>query len=198
MPHELPPLPYDFAALEPHIDEKTMRLHHGKHHQAYVTGLNTAEEKLAAARAGGDFGAIAALERAIAFHGSGHVNHCVFWTNLTPKGGGEAGGALAEQIRRDFGDFGKFRDQFSAASASVEGNGWGVLAWNPFLGKLYTLGMMNHQNLGVTGSVPLLMLDVWEHAYYLKYQNARPEYVKAFWNVVNWKDVEGRFEKATR
>ncbi|NOT01317.1 MAG: superoxide dismutase [Phycisphaerales bacterium] len=198
MPHELPPLPYDFAALEPHIDEKTMRLHHGKHHQAYVTGLNTAEEKLAAARASGDFGAIGALERAIAFHGSGHVNHCVFWNNMAPKGGGEAGGALAEQLRKDFGDFGKFRDQFTAASASVEGNGWGVLAWNPFLGKLYTLGMMNHQNLGVTGSVPLLMLDVWEHAYYLKYQNARPDYIKAFWNVVNWKDVETRFDKAKR
>lgn len=196
MPYDLPPLPYDYAALEPHIDAQTMRLHHDKHHNAYVVGLNTAEERLAVARAEGNFDAIASLERAIAFHGSGHLNHCVFWQNMSPNGGGEPGGALAERIRSDFGDFGKFKSQFTAASATVEGNGWGVLAWNRYLGKLFTLGMMNHQNLGLTGSVPLLMLDVWEHAYYLKYQNRRPEYITAWWNVVNWPDVAGRFAKA--
>lgn len=198
MPHELPPLPYDYAALEPHIDEQTMRLHHDKHHNGYVVGLNAAEEKLAAARESGDFGAIAALERAIAFHGCGHINHCVFWNNMGPGGGGEPSGPLTDRIRKDFGDFAKFKDQFSKASATVEGNGWGALAWNPILGKLYTLGMMNHQNLSLTGSVPLLMLDVWEHAYYLKYQNRRPDYITAWWNVVNWKDVEDRFAKATQ
>jgi Fe-Mn family superoxide dismutase len=198
MPHELPPLPYDYAALEPHIDEQTMRLHHDKHHAAYVAGLNAAEEKLAAARASGDFGAIAALERAIAFHGCGHVNHVIFWHNMGPKAGGEPGGNLASQIKRDFGDFAKFKAQFTQAAATVEGNGWGVLAFNPYLGKLYTLGMMNHQNLSLTGSVPVLLLDVWEHAYYLKYQNRRPDYITAWWNVVNWKDAESRFDKAAK
>lgn len=198
MAHELPPLPYDYAALEPHIDEQTMRLHHDKHHNGYVVGLNAAEDKLASARDSGDFAAIAALERAIAFHGCGHINHCIFWNNMSANGGGEPSGAMAAQIRTDFGDFGKFQAQFSAASATVEGNGWGVLAWSPQLGKLYTLGMINHQMLGLSGSVPLLMLDVWEHAYYLKYQNQRPGYIKAWWNVVNWKDVDARFEKAPK
>jgi Fe-Mn family superoxide dismutase len=196
MPHELPPLPYDYNALEPHIDEQTMRLHHDKHHAAYVAGLNTAEEKLAAARQSGDFGAIAALERAVAFHGCGHINHCIFWQNMGPKGGGEPGGALSDQIAKDFGDFAKFKQQFTSAATTVEGNGWGALAWNPFLGKLYTLGMLNHQNLSLTGSIPLLMLDIWEHAFYLKYQNKKADYVTAWWNVVNWDDVSGRFEKA--
>jgi len=197
MAHELPPLPYDYAALEPHIDEQTMRLHHDKHHAAYVAGLNAAEEKLAAARASGDFAAIAALERAIAFHGCGHVNHCVFWENMGPNAGGEPGGDLLKKINGDFGGFDKFKAQFTQAAATVEGNGWGVLAYQPALGKLYTLGMMNHQNLTLTGSIPLLMLDVWEHAYYLKYQNKRPDYIAAWWNVVNWKDVEARFKKAS-
>jgi Fe-Mn family superoxide dismutase len=198
MAHELPPLPYDYAALEPHIDEQTMRLHHDKHHAAYVAGLNAAEEKLAAARAGGDFGAIAALERAIAFHGCGHLNHCIFWENMGPKGGGEPGGDLLKQIQKDFGDFGKFKAQFTQAAATVEGNGWSVLVYQPMLGKLYTLGMLNHQNLSLTGSIPLLLLDVWEHAYYLKYQNKRADYIAAWWNVVNWKDAEARFAAARK
>jgi len=198
MAHQLPPLPYDYAALEPHIDEQTMRLHHDKHHNGYVVGLNAAEDKLASARESGDFAPIAALERAIAFHGCGHINHCIFWDNMSPNGGGEPTGALAAQIRTDFGDLGKFQAQFTAAATTVEGNGWGVLAWSPQLGKLYTLGMINHQMLGLSGSVPLLMLDVWEHAYYLKYQNQRPGYIKAWWNVVNWKDVDARFEKAPK
>jgi Fe-Mn family superoxide dismutase len=196
MAHELPPLPYDYAALEPHIDEQTMRLHHGKHHAAYVAGLNAAEDKLAAARAAGDFSAIAALERAVAFHGSGHINHCLFWLNMGPKGGGEPGGDLMKQINADFGGFDKFKAQLTQAAATVEGNGWGVLAYQPMLGKLYTLGTLNHQNLTLTGSVPLLVLDVWEHAYYLKYQNKRPDFINAWWHVVNWKDVEARFAKA--
>ncbi len=196
MPHELPPLPYAYDALEPHIDKQTMELHHDKHHLGYVKGLNAAEDKLAGARESGDFAAIAAVERAIAFHGCGHVNHCIFWDNMGPDGGGEPSGDLASQIGKEFGAFAKFKTQFTQASATVEGNGWGMLAFNPYLGKLYTLGMMNHQNLSLTGSVPLLVLDVWEHAYYLKYQNKRPDYINAWWNVVNWKDVEARFAKA--
>jgi Fe-Mn family superoxide dismutase len=196
MAHELPPLPYPYDALEPHIDKQTMELHHDKHHQGYVNGLNAAEDKLASARESGDFAAIATLERMVAFHGCGHINHCIFWENMGPKGGGQPGGDLAKQISKDFRDFERFKKQFTQASATVEGNGWGVLAYNPFLGKLYTLGMLNHQNLSLTGSIPLLLLDVWEHAYYLKYQNRRAEYITAWWNVVNWKDVEARFTKA--
>ncbi|MFH0983053.1 MAG: superoxide dismutase [Planctomycetota bacterium] len=196
MAHVLPPLPYDYGALEPHIDEQTMRLHHGKHHAAYVAGLNAAEEKLTAARASGDYASIAAFERAVAFHGCGHVNHCIFWENMAPRAGGEPAGDLLKKINEDFGDFAKFKAQFTQAAATVEGNGWGVLVYQPLLGKLYTLGMMNHQNLSLTGSIPLLLLDVWEHAYYLKYQNKRADYITAWWNVVNWKDVEARFKKA--
>ena len=196
MAHELPPLPYPYDALEPHIDKQTMELHHDKHHQGYVNGLNAAEDKLASARESGDFAAIATLERMVAFHGCGHINHCIFWENMGPKGGGQPGGDLAKQISKDFRDFERFKKQFTQASATVEGNGWGVLAYNPFLGKLYTLGMLNHQNLSLTGSIPLLLLDVWEHAYYLKYQNRRADYITAWWNVVNWKDVEARFTKA--
>ncbi|UCG34279.1 MAG: superoxide dismutase, partial [Phycisphaerales bacterium] len=167
MAHELPPLPYAYDALEPHIDKQTMELHHDKHHLAYVNGLNTAEDKLASARESGDFAAIAALERMVAFHGCGHIHHLIFWENMGPNGGGQPGGDLAKQIGKDFGDFERFKKQFSQASATVEGNGWGVLTYNPLLGKLYTLGMLNHQNLSLTGSIPLLLLDVWEHAYYL-------------------------------
>ena len=197
MPHVLPPLPYAYNALEPHIDEQTMRLHHDMHHKAYVDGLNAAEEKLAKARETGDFSAVQAVQRALAFHGSGHFNHCVFWENMGPKGGGTPSGDLGTRITKDFGGFDKFRAHFSQAAVTVEGNGWGVLAWHPMAGRLLVLASMNHQNQGVHGSVPLLMLDVWEHAYYLKYQNKRAAYVEAWWNVVNWNDVAMRFEKAT-
>jgi Fe-Mn family superoxide dismutase len=196
MPHVLPPLPYDYKALEPHIDEQTMRLHHDIHHKGYVDGLNAAEEKLAAARQSGEFGAVQALQRALAFHGSGHFNHCVFWENMSPDGGGAPSGDLAKRIEQDFGGFDPFKKHFSAAAATVEGNGWGILAWHPMAGHLMVLASMNHQNQGVHGAVPLLMLDVWEHAYYLKYQNKRPAYVEAWWNVVNWANVAERYEKA--
>jgi len=199
MPHELPPLPYDYNALEPHIDEQTMRVHHDKHHAAYVKGLNAAEESLEAARQAGDFKAVQQLSRLVAFHGGGHSNHTIFWQNMAPPskgGGGEPGGKLATQIQTDFGDFEKFRNHFTAAAGAVEGSGWGVLSWHPLMGKLHVQTMMNQQNLTVLGSVPLLLLDVWEHAYYLKYQNRRPDYIEAWWNVVNWSDVQARFDKA--
>jgi Fe-Mn family superoxide dismutase len=197
MPHVLPDLPYDYDALEPHIDEQTMRLHHDIHHKAYVDGLNAAEKKLAECRDSGDFAAVQAAQRAIAFHGSGHFNHCVFWENMSPQGGGAPTGDLAAQIDKDFGGFDKFKGHFSAAAATVEGNGWGVLAWHPVAGHLVVLASMNHQNQGIHGAIPLLMLDVWEHAYYLKYQNKRPAYVEAWWNVVNWQNVAERFQSAT-
>lgn len=197
MPHILPSLPYDYDALEPHIDAQTMKLHHDIHHKGYVDGLNGAEAKLAAMRDSGDYAAVQAVQRAVAFHGSGHFNHVIFWENMGPKGGGTPGGDLSAQIDKDFGSFDKFRAHFSAASATVEGNGWGVLAWHPVAGHLVVLASMNHQNQGIHGAVPILMLDVWEHAYYLKYQNKRPAYVEAWWNVVNWENVAQRFDQAT-
>jgi Fe-Mn family superoxide dismutase len=196
MPHVLPPLPYAYEALEPHIDAQTMKLHHDIHHKGYVDGLNAAEKKLAEMRESGDFAAVQAVQRALAFHGSGHFNHVVFWENMGPKGGGKPGGELGKRIDADFGSFEKFQKHFGAAAATVEGNGWGILAWHPVAGHLVVLASMNHQNQGIHGAVPLLMLDVWEHAYYLKYQNKRPAYVEAWWNVVNWENVAERYEKA--
>lgn len=197
--YELPPLPYAYDALEPHIDEQTMRLHHDKHHQGYVNGLNAALEKLESARSAGDFAAIKAVSRDLAFHGSGHLLHSIFWPNMAPAGqggGGEPSGELAAQINKDFGSFANLKAHFSAAAKAVEGSGWGILAWEPNGGQLVVLTAEKHQNLTQWGVVPLLVLDVWEHAYYLKYQNNRGAYVDAFWNVVNWSDVEQRFKAA--
>jgi Fe-Mn family superoxide dismutase len=199
MSHELPPLPYDYNALEPYIDEQTMRLHHDKHHQGYVNGLNNAEAKLAEARASGDYALVAHWERALAFHGSGHFLHTIYWANMAPAGnggGGEPSGALAKQIDKDFGSFAAFKAQFSAATAAVEGSGWGILAWQTGSDQLVILQAEKHQNLTQQGAVPLLVLDVWEHAYYLKYQNRRGEYIDAWWNVVNWADAAERFAEA--
>jgi Fe-Mn family superoxide dismutase len=197
MPHELPPLPYDYNALEPHYDEATVRLHHGKHHNAYVLGLNAAEAKLADARKSGDFGAVQALERQIAFHGAGHQLHSIFWTNMKPNGGGRPSGALLAQIEADFGSFDAFIGHFKAASAAVEGSGWGILAYNRQFKKLEVLAAMNHQNQTQWDSTPLLVCDAWEHAYYLKYQNLRANWVATFVeHLINWDDVAARFEAA--
>lgn len=195
MPYELPALPYAYNALEPHIDEQTMRLHHDLHHKAYVDGLNNAETKLQAARESGDFGLVKHWSRELAFHGSGHFMHCIFWENMSPNAGGEATGAIAEQIKKDFGNFENFKKQFSAAAVQVEGSGWAVLVWEPELQKLTILQSEKHQNLTQWGVTPLLVLDVWEHAYYLRYQNKRAAYVEAWWNVANWTDVNKRFGK---
>ena len=197
MAYELPALPYAYDALEPHIDEQTMRIHHDKHHAAYITGLNGALAKLAAARESGDFAAVQQLSRLVAFHGGGHTNHTLFWEIMGPNGGGSPTGDLAKQINKDFGSFDAFQKQFSAASVAVEGSGWGVLAWHPELEALTVQTMMNQQNLTILGSDPILMLDVWEHAYYLKYQNARADYVKAWWNTINWDAVAKRLAGAT-
>lgn len=196
--YELPPLPYAYDALEPHIDEQTMRLHHDKHHLSYVNGLNTALEKLAAAREAGDYALVKHWSREAAFHGSGHLLHSIFWPNMAPPGSGpaEPEGDLAAQIAKDFGSFEAFKAHFSAAAGAVEGSGWALLVWEPNAGQLEVLTAEKHQNLTQWGVVPLLVLDVWEHAYYLKYQNRRPDYIAAFWNVVNWKVAEDRFNRA--
>lgn len=193
--YELPPLPYAYDALAPHIDEQTMRIHHDLHHKGYTDGLNKALASLAAARDGGDFANVQQLSRLLAFHAGGYFNHNVFWNNMAPAGkggGGKPDGKLAADLDRDFGSFDKFKAHFSAAATAVEGNGWGVLAWHGALKRLVVFTMMNQQDLVPAGTTPLLMCDVWEHAYYLKYQNRRAEYVAAWWNVVNWKDVSDR------
>jgi len=195
MPHELPQLPYAYNALEPHYDEATVRLHHDIHHKGYVDGLNNAEAKLAEAREKGDFALIKHWERELAFHGSGHLLHSLFWMNMSPNGGGAPSGALADRINQDFGSFEAFKKQFSAAAVAVEGSGWAVLVWNPEFKKLEILQAEKHQNLTQWGVTPLLTVDVWEHAYYLKYQNKRAAWVEAWWNLVNWEDVAARFEK---
>lgn len=198
MKHELPPLPYDYNALEPHYDEQTVRLHHDKHHAAYVAGLNTAEEKLAEERQAGNFDAVQHWEKQLAFHGSGNLLHTLFWHNMSPNGGGEPEGDLKAQIEKDFGGFEAFKKQFSEAAVKVEGSGWALLGWMPAFEKLYIFQVENHQKLTIWGVQPLLVLDVWEHAYYLKYQNRRAEWVEAWWNLANWEDVAMRFADAKR
>ncbi|WP_309121203.1 superoxide dismutase [Paenibacillus sp.] len=196
--HALPPLPYDYDALEPYIDERTMRLHHDKHHQAYVDGLNRAEKKMEEARRTGDYDLILHWEREAAFHGAGHYLHTIFWNNMSPKGGGEpsVGGGLRGRIDADFGGFDEFKAHFSAAAEKAEGVGWAILVWSPRSHRLEILQAEKHQNLSQWDVVPLLVLDVWEHAYYLKYHNDRKTYIEAWWNVVNWKDVERRYDQA--
>jgi Fe-Mn family superoxide dismutase len=183
----LPPLPYDYDALEPHIDEMTMKLHHDRHHAGYVDGLNNALAMLAEIRTGKrPASEIQHWERELAFNGSGHVLHMLFWNCMSPDGGGKPSGRLAEMIDRDFGSFEQFKSHFQKAAATVEGSGWGLLVFEPLSGRLRVLQAEKHQNLTMQGVQPLLVVDVWEHAYYLKYQNHRGKYLDAFLNVVNW------------
>ena len=193
MTYSLPELPYAYNALEPHYDEQTVRIHHDMHHKAYVDGLNNALSKLAQARDNADYALIKHWEKELAFQGSGHVLHTLFWENMTPQGSDSPSGNLLQQIEQDFGGFEAFQKQFSAAAGAVEGSGWAVLGWQPQLGQLLITQVEKHQDLTVWGSVPLLILDVWEHAYYLKYQNRRAEWIKAWWNIVNWEVVAQRF-----
>ncbi len=193
MKHELPPLDYAYEALEPHIDAQTMKLHHDIHHLAYVNGLNNAEAKLAEAREKKDFALVKHWERELAFHGAGHFLHCVFWKNMAPNAGGKPSGVLMQNIEKCFGSYEAFEAQFKAAGGAVEGSGWVLLVKNKMTKQLEILTSEKHQNLTQWVVEPILVCDVWEHAYYLKYQNKRPAYIEAFMNVVNWKDVEARF-----
>ena len=194
--YSLPDLPYDYAALEPHISARIMELHHSKHHAAYVTGANTALEKMAEARDSGDFANINRLEKDLAFHLGGHVNHSIFWTNLTPEGAGRPEGELAAAIDEFFGDYDKFVAHFSAASLGIQGSGWGVLSWDPIGRRLVIQQLFDQQGNTAQATVPLLQLDMWEHAFYLDYVNVKADYVKAFWNIVNWQNVAERFQAA--
>ncbi|MDN6567186.1 MAG: superoxide dismutase [Propionibacterium sp.] len=194
--YTLPDLPYDYAALEPHISGQIMQLHHDKHHANYVGGANTALEKLEEARESGDQGAINLWEKNLAFNLGGHVNHSIFWTNMTPDGQGRPEGELAAAIDEYFGSFEKFQGQFGAAALGLQGSGWGVLAFDTLSQRLVTFQLFDQQGNVPVATVPLLMLDMWEHAFYLDYKNVKADYVKAWWNVVNWADVAARFERA--
>jgi Fe-Mn family superoxide dismutase len=196
-PYTLPELPYPADALEPHLDGRTISIHHDKHHAGYVKGLNTALEKLEEARAKNEFSAIQALSRALAFHGSGHVLHTLYFANLAPKSAGPKG-ALAEAIKAQFGSQENLQAQLTEASNTTAGSGWGVLAYEPFAGRLLVLQIEKHENQILAGAAPLLAIDVWEHAYYLKYQNLRADYLKAIWNVINWEEVSRRFDQARK
>ncbi|XCB29966.1 superoxide dismutase [Arcanobacterium hippocoleae] len=194
--YTLPELEYDFAALEPHISGKIMELHHDKHHQAYVTGANTALENLAAAREAGDFSKINQFEKDLAFNLGGHTNHSIFWKNLSPDGGGEPEGEIAAAIDAAFGSFADFQKQFTAAAAGIQGSGWAVLAYDTISHGLRTFQLYDQQQGVPVATVPLFMLDMWEHAFYLDYLNVKADYVKAIWNIVNWQDVNERLENA--
>ena len=194
--YTLPDLPYDYSALAPHISGRIMELHHSKHHQAYVTGANTALEKLAEARETGNFAAINKLEKDLAFHLGGHVNHSVFWKNMSPDGGGAPEGEVAAAIDEFFGSFDGFQKQFNEAANGIQGSGWSMLVWDT-LGKRLNINQLFDQqgNLPV-GQLPILQLDMWEHAFYLQYKNVKGDYVKAWWNVINWANVGERLAAA--
>nr|WP_231700690.1 MULTISPECIES: superoxide dismutase [unclassified Arthrobacter] len=192
----MPELPYDYAALEPHISARIMELHHDKHHATYVAGANTALAQMAEARDKGEFGTIGKLSKDLAFHLGGHTNHSIFWNNMSPDGGDKPEGELAAAIDEFFGSFDGFRGQFTAVANSIQGSGWSILAYEP-LGKNLVIEQLYDQQGNVpVGTIPLLMLDMWEHSYYLDYANVKGDYVKAWWNIVNWADVAARFDAA--
>ena len=204
MAHQLPPLPYPTNALEPHIDATTMEIHHGRHHNTYVTNLNAALESAPELQSKSveelisNLNAVPeSIRTAVRNNGGGHANHSLFWTTLSPNGGGAPTGALAAAIDSELGGFEKFKEDFTKAATTRFGSGWAWLAVSPE-GKLKVYSLPNQDSPLMEGDTPILGLDVWEHAYYLKYQNRRPEYIAAFWNVVNWPEVEKRYEAAVK
>ena len=202
--YTLPEMPYAYDALEPHIDAQTMEIHHSKHHQKYTDGMNGALEKLSPELQDKDIEEILSninqvpddVKGAINFNGGGYDNHKLFWNSMKQNGGGEPTGAIADAINDSFGSFAEFKELFSSKTAPIQGSGWGWLVYNPNSGKVEYKAMPNQTSPRTDGLVPLLGLDVWEHAYYLKYQNKRPDYIAAWWNVINWDEVNDRFSKA--
>ena len=202
--YTLPEMPYAYDALEPHIDAQTMEIHHSKHHQKYTDGMNGALEKLSPELQDKDIEEILSninqvpddVKGAINFNGGGYDNHKLFWNSMKQNGGGEPTGAIADAINDSFGSFAEFKELFSSKTAPLQGSGWGWLVYNPNSGKVEYKAMPNQTSPRTEGLVPLLGLDVWEHAYYLKYQNKRPDYIAAWWNVINWDEVNDRFSKA--
>ncbi len=202
--YTLPKMPYAYDALEPHIDAKTMEIHHTKHHQTYTDKLNAALENCPTEIQNKDILDILSninqvpegQRSAINFNGGGYDNHQLFWNNMKPNGGGEPGGSIADAIKNSFGSFSDFKEKFSSTTVVIQGSGWGWLVYNPTSKKVEYKSMPNQTSPRTERLVPLLGCDVWEHAYYLKYQNKRPDYIASWWNVVNWDEVENRFSKA--
>ena len=194
--YTLPDLPYDYSALEPHISAEIMQLHHDKHHAAYVTGANTALEKLAEARENGDLSPVNKLEKDLAFNLGGHINHSVFWKNMSPDGGGRPEGELGSAIDEFFGSFDGFQKHFDASAAGLQGSGWSMLVWDVMGKRLNVMQLFDQQGNLPAAQIPVLQLDMWEHAFYLQYKNVKADYVKAWWNVVNWTDAAERFNRA--
>ncbi|MET7334726.1 superoxide dismutase [Nonomuraea sp. NPDC005650] len=194
--YTLPDMPYDYAALEPAITGEILELHHAKHHAAYVKGANDTLDRLAEARDKGEFGGLVGLEKTFAFNLSGHVLHTIFWQNLSPDGGDRPDGELGDAITEHFGSFDAFKKQLTTATATVQGSGWGVLAWEPLGRRLVVEQVYDHHgNVGMN-TTPLLVFDAWEHAYYLQYRNVRPDYVEKLWGLINWNDVIARYDAA--
>ena len=194
--YSLPALPYDYSALEPHISARIMELHHSKHHQAYVDGANGALAQMAEARESGNFGAINKLEKDLAFHLGGHVNHSIFWTNLQGHGAATPEGEIQAAIDEFFGSYEGFQAHFTAVAMGIQGSGWAVLSWDPIGAQLVIQQLFDQQANTAQGTIPVLQIDMWEHAFYLDYQNVKGDYVKALWNIVNWENVQARLEAA--
>ncbi len=196
--YTLPELSYDYAALEPNISARIMELHHSKHHAAYVAGANLALEQLAEARESNNFANVAKYSKDLAFNLGGHTNHSIFWNNLSPEGGDKPEGELAAAIDDAFGSFDAFRAHFTAAAMGIQGSGWALLSFEGLGGNLLIEQLFDQQGNVPVATTPLLMLDMWEHAFYLDYVNVKADYVKAFWNLVNWADVAKRFAAASK
>lgn len=196
MTYTLPDLTYDYGALDPSISGQIMELHHSKHHAAYIAGANQALEQMAEARDTGNFGNLPKLEKDLAFHLGGHTNHSIFWKNMGPDSKDRPEGELASAITEFFGDYDKFVAHFNAAALGIQGSGWALLAWDAVGSRLVINQLYDQQGNVPVLTTPLLMLDMWEHAFYLDYKNVKGDYVKAFWNIVNWDDVEKRFDAA--
>jgi len=194
--YTLPELDYDYAALEPHISARIMELHHSKHHKAYVDGANAAVAKLEELRDSGDYAAVNGVEKNLAFHLGGHTNHSVFWKNMSPDGGGQPDGEVKAAIDEYFGGFEKFQAHFNANANAIQGSGWSIWAWDTLAERPHIMQLFDQQGNIPLGQIPLLQLDMWEHAFYLQYENVKADYVKAWWNIVNWQDVAQRLQRA--
>ncbi|PYG87065.1 Fe-Mn family superoxide dismutase [Ruminiclostridium sufflavum DSM 19573] len=197
--HQLPPLPYAYNALEPVISRTTLKYHHDKHHKAYVDGLNKAEIELEEARKQSNYEYIKYWENELAFNGSGHILHSIYWTIMSPIGmTGRPGIKTLSHINSYFGSFNAFKEQFKSATEKVEASGWGILVWQPAWMRLEILQAGKHQDLTQWSAIPILVCDVWEHAYYLDYQNERKKYIDAWWSLINWYEVERRLQMAMK
>jgi Fe-Mn family superoxide dismutase len=194
--YTLPDLPYDYGALEPYISGQIMELHHDKHHAAYVKGANTALEQMAEARDKESFGTVNLLEKNLAFNLGGHINHSIFWPNMSPDGGDKPDGELGAAIDEFFGSFDGFRGQFAAAAGGLQGSGWSMLVWDTLGQRLNVMQLFDQQGNLPAAQIPIVLLDMWEHAFYLQYRNVKADYIKAWWNVVNWADATARFTAA--